>query len=99
MRLQALIDLFDNQVEKLVEAGVPPDSIADALKVVATRTQLLHGASADSLRKLGAVANRLKALADGQNAQPPLTPDANHPVMADDADLLRRVADIMQEND
>ncbi len=95
MRLQALIDLFDNQVEKLIEVGVPADSIADALRVVVTRTEILHGTSADSLRKLDAVANRLKALAE----QSPLTPDANHPVMADDADLLRRVADIMQEND
>ncbi len=95
MRLQALIDLFDNQVQKLIEVGVPADSIADALKIVLTRTQILHGASAGSLRKLGAVANRLKALAE----QSPLTPAANHPVMADDADLLRRVADIMQEDD
>lgn len=61
MRLQALIDLFDHQVQKLVEAGVPASSIADALKVVATRTEILHG-GIDSRDKLATVAERLRRL-------------------------------------
>lgn len=94
MRVQVLVDYFDLAVSQLIKAGAPVETIIDALKVVTTRTELLHG-STDSLRRLGTVANRLKALAD----LPPLTPDANHPVIADDADLLRRVADIMRETD
>jgi hypothetical protein len=97
MRVQVLIDYLDEVVRILVEAGAPAETIVDALKVVTTRTELLHGGTTHSLRKLGEVANRLKALAEGQNDQPPLTADANHPVMAEEADLLRRVADIMQE--
>ena len=90
MRLQALIDLFENQVQKLVEDGVPANNIVDALRVVVTRTEILHGTSADSLKKqLSVVTNRLKALAEGQTDQAPLTPAANHPVITDGADLLR----------
>ena len=98
MRVQVLVDYFDLAVSQLIEAGAPVETIIDALKVVTTRTELLHRRSG-GLKRLDAVANRLKAIAEGAAGQAPLTPDANHPVMPDDADLLRRVADIMRETD
>ena len=98
MRLQALVDYFDVAVNQLVDAGYPVETIIDALKVVTTRSELLHGRT-HGLKRLDAVANRLKASADGPAAQPALTPDANHPVVPDAADLLRRVAKLMREND
>ena len=98
MRLQALVDYFDVAVNQLVEAGYPVESIIDALKVVTTRAELLHGRSG-GLKRLDAVANKLKAIADAPSAQPVLTPDANDPVIPDAADLLRGVANLMREND
>ncbi len=98
VRVQVLIDYLDEVVSKLIEARAPVETIIDALKVVTTRTELLHGGTA-SLRKLDAVANRLKALAEGQNDQPPLTADANQPPIPGEAELLRRVAGLMREND
>ena len=40
--LETLTTFFDEQVEKLVNRGVPPDRVADALKMVVIRTELLH---------------------------------------------------------
>ena len=54
--LETLIKFLDEQVEKLVDCGVPPDRLADALKMAAIRTELLHNVTA--LDTLSAVANR-----------------------------------------
>ena len=54
--LETLIKFFDEQVEKLMERGVPSDRLADALKMVAIRTELLHNVAA--LDTLSAVGNR-----------------------------------------
>lgn len=54
--LKTLMKFFDEQVEKLVECGVPPDRVADALKMVVIRTEILHNVAA--LDTLSAVANR-----------------------------------------
>ena len=64
MRTQVLVDYFDVAVNQLLEVGYPAHAIIDALKVVTTRTELLHGgARVDGLKRLGTVADRLKALA------------------------------------
>ena len=98
MRVQVLVDYFDLAVSQLIEAGAPAETIIDALKVVTTRTELLHGRS-EGLKRLDEVAKRLKAIAEGAAGQAPLMPNAHHPVIPEDADLLRRVADIMRETD
>jgi hypothetical protein len=54
--LETLIEFFDEQVEKLVKCGVPPDRVADALKMTVIRTEILHNVAA--LDTLSAVANR-----------------------------------------
>ncbi len=40
--LDQLIDFFDDAAWKLVSAGVPAERLADALKIVATRTEILR---------------------------------------------------------
>ena len=54
--IEHLIRFFDRQVEKLVEGGVPVDRVADALKMAAIRTEILHNVAA--LDTLSAVGNR-----------------------------------------
>lgn len=49
--VEVLIEFFDRQLERLVGFGVAPDRIADAMIIIATRAEILHGAS--GLRKLG----------------------------------------------
>ncbi len=40
--LDQLIAFFDDAAWKLVSAGVPAERLADALKIVATRTEILR---------------------------------------------------------
>jgi hypothetical protein len=54
--IETLTTFFDGQVEKLVNRGVPPDRVVDALKLVVIRTEILHYVAA--LDTLSAVANR-----------------------------------------
>src|SRR4051812_32918021 len=63
--IEHLIEHFDLQVEKLVEAGVPPERIADALKVSAVRTGNLYV----PIGTINAAAERLKRVADGKIAK------------------------------
>ncbi len=63
MTVEALIDVFDDQVQKLVSEGVPVDRIADAMKVSTLRAEMLHGTG--SMRKLNAAAERLRGTSKG----------------------------------
>ncbi len=42
LTLDQLIEFFDDAAWKLVSAGVPAERLADALKIVATRTEILR---------------------------------------------------------
>jgi len=62
MTVEALIDVFDDQVGKLVAEGVSVDRIADAMKVSTLRAEMLHGTG--SMRKINAVAERLRSTSE-----------------------------------
>ncbi len=62
MTVEALIDVFDDQVRRLVGEGVPVDRIADAMKVSTLRAEMLHGTG--SMRKLNAIAERLRGTSE-----------------------------------
>src|SRR4051794_34547865 len=63
MRIESLIEVFDGYVRELVDAGVPPDRIAEALKVAAVRARPLP--RADPIQTLLGAAERLQAVASG----------------------------------
>src|SRR3954447_3512335 len=59
-----LVEFFDRQVEKLVEAGVPPDRLAHALKVAVVRAENLYAPVLRPADKVSAALDRLRAAAE-----------------------------------
>jgi hypothetical protein len=45
--IEHLIEYFDWHVEVLITEGVPPDRIAEALRLATVRVEILHGGGAN----------------------------------------------------
>jgi hypothetical protein len=62
LTVEALIDVWDGVVRKLVEKGVPAGRIAESLWIAGSRAEALH--ASDPMTKLAAAAERLRLQAE-----------------------------------
>ena len=65
--VETLIELFEQQVRKLVDGGVPADRVAEALSVTSVRAGIHYGLEGQS--KLTAAAERLRIASERTRAQ------------------------------
>jgi hypothetical protein len=49
--IEHLVEYFDRHVEVLIKEGVPPDRIAEALKLTTIRVVILHDGAIDGDRR------------------------------------------------
>ncbi len=71
--VEVLIEFWDRQVRKLVEAGIPADRIANSLWVVGSHAETIH--ASDPKQKPTATTERMCAAAQPDNPDEEATVD------------------------
>ncbi len=88
LTVEALIDVWDGVVRKLIQKGVPAGRIAESLWIAGSRAEALH--ASDPMTKLAAAAERLRVQAEAELRGDKAATPAEEPSPDDSGDTERR---------